>query len=611
MIQTIILFVSALLGVALHSVALGAVTFRDTFTDTNDVALGDHVPDVGTPRWTALNGTWKISSNAALPYGSAPGGMQFIAAFDGGSANGAYGMRLITGTTANIPALLFRLVDKDNWLGVYVNQSADTLTLLKCEAASTTNLADPVSVAFTATSKQNVYVVLNGNSIKVYLSNTTGAYTEAISVTDATFNTATKYGLRGGATSYFDLVEYNADGTVPNLSCAYYVREDGTAAAKEAATSPAAKATSMSVATFNATTTLYPGDVVWFSNAGGDMTTKITIPTSGGAFGRIYHQGVPGAIPNMAGGVLISSKTNVTLRDLRAVGAVTSNFDFFGSTGCITYNLVAGSAANQCVQHRTAASATHYNLFCDDPADECVSCHDTSTCIVYGGLLIGGADACVQMVNAPTMTFEDVTFIAESGSHCVDYPAGNVTGGTYLFKRCKWMEAGINALCTDFTSCGALTFQAEHCVFVNLGTGAYYMKTRTTAGSTYAFYNCLFMNGAPTTAVILAEVGIGLTVKNCLFANCGEAATAANGTWDYNCFWNAGTARGDHAQTTNPKIGTGFCLRPGSSCIGTGTDLSGILTDIRSLIGKDRTSWDIGASVKKHKRNAIVLRNEH
>jgi hypothetical protein len=60
----------------------------------------------------------------------------------------------------------------------------------------------------------------------------------------------------------------------------YYVRADGTAANKEAATSPDAASTSMSLSTFNGET-FKTGDIIRFSSQGGTFRGYVTPPTDG------------------------------------------------------------------------------------------------------------------------------------------------------------------------------------------------------------------------------------------------------------------------------------------------------------------------------------------
>lgn len=577
-----------------------AVLFLDNFTDTDAVGLDDHTPDqVVSGAWTEDAGTWAISGNAAAPTGGSPGGLGWLATFETSQTEHDITVVLSALTTSNI-GILLRYVDATNFVLVGVKTSASQ----QVQVVPYVDGASAGTINYTAAaviSSATVRVVLRGNVLSVCLN---GAWVIETVVTQHA--AATKCGLRGGSTSH--RIDSFQVSSAPG-SISVYVREDGTCGGLHGATSAEFAATALSIATLNAT---YPAadDTVYLSNRGGDITTQI-VPNSSGTDGHpVVYCSESGYVPNLEAGVLVDDCDYVELQDLKVDAAITSSFKFSGtSTGVVTRRCVAANASNECFQHIETASVTHYDLMASDPTEECISAHDTAVVTIYGATLIGGGDACVEYVGAPTITIEDGRFFPAADKFSWKWN-GLITGGLFTLRRCICHERGVAARGPDLSESSGHAFQAEHCVFIGCGAGDYYLYLPNEAGCTYALYNCLFYRGANTSAVIYAAADVGLTVKNCCFAFTGEAANAANGTWDYNCFYEAGTARGDHTQTGNPKIGTGFCLRPGSSCIGMGTDLSGVLSDIKSLIGKDRTSWDIGASVKKHKRNAALLRNE-
>lgn len=73
----------------------------------------------------------------------------------------------------------------------------------------------------------------------------------------------------------------------------YYIREDGTAANKAAATGCGAASTAMSVATHNSET-FSPGDFIYVCDEGGNITSEIIIPSDGSAAGGyITYDGLP------------------------------------------------------------------------------------------------------------------------------------------------------------------------------------------------------------------------------------------------------------------------------------------------------------------------------
>ncbi|MCP4262757.1 MAG: right-handed parallel beta-helix repeat-containing protein [Planctomycetes bacterium] len=79
----------------------------------------------------------------------------------------------------------------------------------------------------------------------------------------------------------------------PAWGTTYYMREDGSAANKEAATSCGAANTSMSVAMHNSET-FSAGDVIELCDDGGNFTSKLTVPSSGSAGSPITYQEASG-----------------------------------------------------------------------------------------------------------------------------------------------------------------------------------------------------------------------------------------------------------------------------------------------------------------------------
>lgn len=87
----------------------------------------------------------------------------------------------------------------------------------------------------------------------------------------------------------------------------YYVRADGTAANKAAATAASAASTAMNVTVFNAET-FSASDTVWFSGLGGEYTSTITLPSD-----SVTYSGIDGdrpimRMPNSTTGIDVNGK---------------------------------------------------------------------------------------------------------------------------------------------------------------------------------------------------------------------------------------------------------------------------------------------------------------
>lgn len=196
------------------SSAPGTTLLSDHFTDTNGTNLTAHTMDVGAG-WTAQVGTITIQSNAAIASGA---NAEYVA--DAGQSDVTLTCTLLpVGGTAEV-ACIFREQDSSNFWAVsgyagdgklyLYHNVAGSLTSTDNGAASVTN-----GVSFVLT------VVLSGSSIVIKKDGAT-----IITKTDATFQTATKFGLRlwSGTSSTWDdflVLSPGAGGTIFNP---YYYR---------------------------------------------------------------------------------------------------------------------------------------------------------------------------------------------------------------------------------------------------------------------------------------------------------------------------------------------------------------------------------------------------
>ena len=133
----------------------------------------------------------------------------------------------------------------------------------------------------------------------------------------------------------------------------YYVRADGTAVNKAAATSPSAASTSMSATVFN-NETFAAGDFIYFSALGGDYTTVETlnsvsaalhIPSSGSSGSIITYSGITGDEPTID---LTGAASGHCIDVLSADYAVIQNFQIKGdgSNGAFVIRGTTGTAGD-------------------------------------------------------------------------------------------------------------------------------------------------------------------------------------------------------------------------------------------------------------------------
>lgn len=217
--------------------ALGGATIAaDTFTDTNGTALADHTPDtdaVGTG-WAVLSGTWTISGNKAV---TATTGR---AVLEAGIADGTATVTWSSVNSATSGGLCLRATDDNNWLRVYVDESANTVVLQKRVTGTVTTVnSAAVTGGITTNTNYVVAATLSGSSVIVYVDGVqylseTVADHQAVTkhglhqTSNATLDSYSFVSLETGATVTFDLSEpiHDTD-TSPTLTADVGALNDG------------------------------------------------------------------------------------------------------------------------------------------------------------------------------------------------------------------------------------------------------------------------------------------------------------------------------------------------------------------------------------------------
>lgn len=184
----------------------------------------------------------------------------------------------------------------------------------------------------------------------------------------------------------------------------YYMRADGTAPNKAAATGPASDPSKcMSLAT-HVTQTFSPDDVIYISNQGGNFSGTLTTPSSGTAGHPIIYQNVPAESPVING-------TGFT----RAVYTGTKNYITFDGLTVI-------NGSSQGMYSLNATGITVKNISISGPGFGIDFSNITAALISN----ISGSSALftIRVQNCPTVTIEDVNVSNSSGT------AINITGPT-------------------------------------------------------------------------------------------------------------------------------------------------------------------------------------
>jgi chitodextrinase len=163
---------------------INSLTVSDSFNRVDSsTSLG--VSDTGQT-WTALTGTWGISSNQAY-LAAGTGG---IAVIDSGKSDATIQVKNAVITATNM-RFVFRLTDSNNYYIVQTD-TGNVYKLYKNVAGTFTSLG--TSTGITPANGDVLKVVTNGSSITVYVNGS-----QIITATDTFNQTATKHGIAHNA----------------------------------------------------------------------------------------------------------------------------------------------------------------------------------------------------------------------------------------------------------------------------------------------------------------------------------------------------------------------------------------------------------------------------
>ena len=376
----------------------------------------------------------------------------------------------------------------------------------------------------------------------------------------------------------------------------YYVRNDGSST-KDNATNPANASSSMSVSTFNAST-FSPGDVIYFSSRGGDITTAITLVSSGSSGAQIIYSGEENYTPTItaAGGLNQNGCSYVTIKQFNYECLQgETGFNFTGSAvGVVTEDLHVDGVSNQAFQHLGTVQVDHYRATSINCGDEGLSMHDSPTVRVFNCSFSGLSGA--NWVGSGILELYDSVFMSESANRLSIEPAATVYHLTA--KNCVFIESiGMSHRGPDFSASGEVFFY--NCVFINLGSSDFYLLLRSTLDAT-RLINCVFYNGSISSSVVFNQRTDGINKNNIFHTTTTGSGKAYyyNYNVDNTVYYASGsTYYGSTYSTADPLFvdptNGDFHLQGSSPVLSiSGFDASSYFTT--DIDGDPRINWNIG-----------------
>ncbi|MGO9213715.1 MAG: hypothetical protein ACLP9S_07450 [Syntrophales bacterium] len=273
----------------------------------------------------------------------------------------------------------------------------------------------------------------------------------------------------------------------PAWAATYYMRADGTAANKAAATSCSAASTAMSIATHNGET--FSGDdVINLCDTGGNYKSYIIAPSSGTNGHPIIYRNSPGATPildmtttisssgwtDLGGGLYRKSLTtmllfedNVSLKS--ATSSAVSNGNFYcDHVGNLYYRPTSGTPSNHTVEDLNYYSFYYYGA---------LDLNEKSYITVYGltfdrcpiGIYFGS-----NLTTPTATTMTGITIHDNTMTRCHWGIFGNISNHTAVVSNasiynniCSYCEAGISVWTNSDTAAGHSEHHTGHTITEN------------------------------------------------------------------------------------------------------------------------------------------------
>jgi hypothetical protein len=394
----------------------------------------------------------------------------------------------------------------------------------------------------------------------------------------------------------------------------YYVRADGTAANKAAATGPSTTISAcMSVTTFNGET-FSAGDEIILSSIGGLASIAIHVPSGGSEGNPIKYTGEP-SYQDIVGpnGIGVDGKSHVELNNLRAHGSgANTAFNISGGAiGVVLNNPFAdGGYGTELAVAEASEVICNNSDFYHTAGDELFTTHDDDCVVVInGGSWRASVGSILNWVDNPNVALNDVYLKSDVKTVKQVEVSGT---GTWQFNRCIFDEpADQDSNYTQYWQYSGANVKYKNCVFLNITDGTYYLLFAN--GVTYEVINCTFLSNGNTCTAIWNYSSTG-KIKNNIFVNVGtEALGYDRGTIDYNLFYNSGTVRGTHTVISDPDLSATGRLQSNSSSaynagIGPASDADIPNDDIDSNV-RSGVMCDLGAHEYSVVKGILIARS--
>ena len=381
----------------------------------------------------------------------------------------------------------------------------------------------------------------------------------------------------------------------------YYVRADGTAANKAAAIGPTTEAVAcMSMTTFNAQA-YSDGDIIIFSNRGGDFVVSLIVPTGGSsADSKITYQGETDYRPKIDAEntrfscISNTAKNYVLVKNFEVTRPTDSGVYTTNAVGVVYEDILSTYSGNQAFQNIGTASVNYNNITGTNCVDDGFSMHDNTVAVINGATFTDNNQH-VNIVSNANLTANNVTISGCAGASCM---------AVYLTASAGGVQATFNNLSIDFSAANGNVLRNDGATGLSILTVTNFKVNGVPSGkyvvyagqnsTTYVNNGTIFdsdSNGNGTYFRGASDTIVYAT--NIIFNNLDYGYyLLAGSVYTFNSINNFGNVRNSPASPTctnclavNPLFsipGTDFSLRATSTLIDVGAIVDGRTTDINS-----------------------------
>lgn len=234
----------------------------------------------------------------------------------------------------------------------------------------------------------------------------------------------------------------------------YYMRVDGTAANKAAATGPETDATKcMSVATHN-TQTFSAGDIIYLCSNGGNFASQITCPSGGANGNPIIYEGVGNPTLTILSGTACfhtNAKNYITIRYVTVGSSTGRGIYFSNSTGCAAYYCIVKNCVSVGIQAYNSPSSTVDNCVVTGSvtsnSDGIAGKGATTTLTVKNSIIAGCGFLSgygLASENSASVTYSNCCIIGNNRTRSNNISSGCTDGGGNIVTNSPRFVSGYN-----------------------------------------------------------------------------------------------------------------------------------------------------------------------